>query len=481
MTCKTDLVGRLVRPVALAVLSLSCLQPALAAEMDATTIVQAPLLSLPAPGASYQDPAFGTTIVRAANPADFGTKQLRPEYSQLQAWNADGSLMLLNSALIVDAKTYALVHKVDYRWPGFGHALRWSPTDPRKLYFIGGGLGGCNDAGLYEYRLDSGSPVAGSPVLVRCFAEYQSLYKDQSFEEISDDGRVIALVGRKAAANKWGYVNEAFAYDISAGVKHRPLELPVDATWGPQTGDFVAASPSGKFVLIQFPAGTARLRGLEAFDLDMNYVGKVHTGSGHGDFVLDSSGTEWAVIDNANNAYLFSGAHYIVKAKIPSGVLFDAAGNVDREATANTGLTVRLLQLDWSHHLHVSCRNILSPSSCVFVTYQTQEGYDNGWQPFEMEIVQLSLDSTFTSPKVARLVHHRSVPFSVAPRDACPGKQNYWAQPHATVRPDGQQVAFGSNWGRICEADEPVDLFVADIAPTSAAVRPMPPKNFAVN
>ena len=52
--------------------------------------------------------------------------------------------MLLNSELIVDAKTYALVHKVDYRWPGFGHALRWSPTDPHKLYFIGGGLGGCN-------------------------------------------------------------------------------------------------------------------------------------------------------------------------------------------------------------------------------------------------------------------------------------------------------------------------------------------------
>ena len=40
------------------------------------------------------------------------------------------------------------------------------------------------------------------------FPEYQSSYKDQSFEEISDDGRMIALVGRKAAANKWGYVKK---------------------------------------------------------------------------------------------------------------------------------------------------------------------------------------------------------------------------------------------------------------------------------
>jgi len=85
------------------------------------------------------------------------------------------------------------------------------------------------------------------------------------------------------------------------------------------------------------------------------------------------------------------------------------------------------------------------------------------------------------SKEDVRLVHHRSAPFSVTPRDACPGKNNYWAQPHATVRPDGLQVVFGSNWGRICEADEPVDLFVADIAPTSTVVRPMTPKNFAVN
>ena len=106
------------------------------------------------------------------------------------------------------------------------------------------------------------------------------------------------------------------------------MELPVDATWGPQP------AIRRRFSIREVRADSVssrnrRLRGLEAFDLDMNYVGKVHTGSGHGDFVRDSSGTEWAVIDNANNAYLFSGAHYIVKAKIPSGVIFDAAGNVD--------------------------------------------------------------------------------------------------------------------------------------------------------
>ena len=257
------------------------------------------------------------------------------------------------------------------------------------LYYIGGGFGGCASSGLYEYNLDGSSPLAGAPKLVRCFPEYASLYKDQSWEEISDDGRIIVLVGKKTSSNKWGYVNEAFAYDIVSGTKHRALELPIHETWGPLTGDFAAASPSGKYVLVQFPAGTARFNGLEAFDLDMNYAGKVHTGSGHGDLIRDSSGAEWALIDNANNAYLFSGAHYIVKARIPSGVLFDAAGNVDANATANANLTVRMVQLDWFHHVHISCRNVAAPSFCVFGTYQTKEGYDNGWQPFENEIVKL--------------------------------------------------------------------------------------------
>jgi hypothetical protein len=451
-----------------------------AAETDASKVVQVPTLALPSAGTVFQDPAFGSTIQRIANPLEFGSNQMRPEYSQLQAWNSDGSLILLNSGLILDAKSYTLAHKIDYRWPAHGEALRWSPTNPRRLYYIGGGLGGCATSGLYEYNLDGSSTLTGSPKLVRCFPEYESLYKDQSWEEISDDGRIIALVGKKAASNKWGYVNEAFAYDIVGGTKHQALELPINETWGPLTGDFAAASPSGKYVLVQFPAGTARFNGLEAFDLEMNYAGKVHTGSGHGDLIRDASGAEWALIDNANNAYLFSGAHYIVKARIPSGVIFDTAGNVDANATANANLTVRLLQLDWFHHIHISCRNVLAPSFCVFGTYQTKEGYDNGWQPFETEVVKLDLDSTYLAPRVERLAHHRSAPYAISPRDACAGKQSYWAQPHATVRPDGQQLIFGSNWGRICDASEPVDAFVIELGPVTTVNRPLAPKEFGV-
>lgn len=459
-------------------LILSWVQSTHAGETDATRVLQPPAMPLPAVGVSFKDPAFGTSLKRIANPADFDTSELRPEYSQLQAWNADGSLLLLNSGLILETKGYTLVHKIDYRWPGFGKALRWSPVDPNKLYYAGGELGGCGNAGLYEYRLTPGNPMAGTPALVKCFPEYESILKEQSWEEMSDDGRIIALVGKRAADNKWGYVAEVFAYDVVSGTKHRPLALPVDPTWGPVAGDRAAASPSGKYVLVQFGSGTERMRGLEAFDLDMNYLGKVHTGNGHGDLARDAAGNEWAIVDNSNNAYLFSGNHYVVKAKIPQGVIFDAAGNVDANATANAGLTVRLLQVDWYLHMHISCRNIRSPGWCVFGTYYTKEGFDNGWQPLESEVVKVDLESTYQAPKVDRLAHHRTTYEGIASRDSCT-KQNYWAQPHATTSPDGREVIFGSNWGRICESGDPVDAFVADIWSTNA-LRPMPPSNFVI-
>jgi hypothetical protein len=472
----TKSISFVLRPLLGALLiGLSSLATALAGETDPSRIVQPPSMPLPAAGTSFTDPIFGTSIKRIANPADFGSNELRPEYSQLQAWNADGSLLLVNAGLILETKGYTLAHKIDYGWPASGQALRWSPVDPNKLYYIGGDFGGCGKAGLYEYRLTPGNPMAGTPVLVKCFPEYQRLLKDQSWEEMSEDGRIIALVGTKAADNKWGYVAEVFAFDVVSGTKYRPLELPVDPTWGPVVGDRAAASPSGKYVLVQFSGGTGRMRGLEAFDLNMNYLGKVHTGNGHGDLARDASGNEWAIVDNSNNSYLFTGNHYIVKARIPQGVAFDTAGNVDPVATEKAGLTVRLLQVDWFLHMHISCRNIRAPGWCVFGTYYTKEGFDNGWQPFESEVVKLNLDSTHTAPKVERLAHHRSTYAGISPRDPCTST-NYWAQPHATVRPDGGELIFGSNWGQICDPSEPVDAFVADLR-ANAVVRPKPPSD----
>src|SRR5262249_4859241 len=54
-----------------------------------------PPLALPAPGVPYNDPTFGTRTVRIMDVKAQGYGFMVPEYSQLQAWNADMTRLLV--------------------------------------------------------------------------------------------------------------------------------------------------------------------------------------------------------------------------------------------------------------------------------------------------------------------------------------------------------------------------------------------------
>lgn len=418
-----------------------------------------PPLSMPTAGVSYNDPVFGTPAVRILNG--------RPEYSELQAWNADMSLILVNTGEIRNAATYELVHTLDWGWPDWGETPRWSPVDPFSLYYVDETNSFCSAAALMKYRLIPGIPYTRTRELVACFPEYERLLKNESFEEMSDDGRFIALIGRKPASNQWGWIAESFVYDVIDKKKYRPAELPIDPVYGPRSGDHIAMAPSGRYVVHFWAGGKERYRGTEAYDLDMNYLGKVHTGSApHSTLHRDADGNDYMIADNASNSYFLTGQRYITKSRIPVGVIFDANGNVDQAATVNTGATVPLLACDWHYNMHISGVNRHAPGFVVVSTYVSQAGYDNGWQPFEDEVFKLFLDSSPTAPHVDRVAHHRSHYVGIVGRDPCT-LSLYWAQPHATVSPDGRKILFGSNWGRICDPSDPVDGFVLTLSAPS--------------
>src|SRR5262249_13863572 len=108
---------------------------------DPTVVIAEPTLNLPAPGVTYNDPAFGTATVRIADPTAQGLMQMNPLYSQLQAWNADMRFLLVfvgDGYRILDPNTFAVLHTIDFGWPAYGEGLRWSPTDPLTLYYTGG-------------------------------------------------------------------------------------------------------------------------------------------------------------------------------------------------------------------------------------------------------------------------------------------------------------------------------------------------------
>jgi hypothetical protein len=377
--------------------------------------------------------------------------------------------LLVNSGTILDAKTYKVVHTVDFKWPAWGEALRWSPSDPNVLYYTGGLTAGKTDpdgiscgsgqARLMRYRLLPGAPISAKRELVRCFSEYTELDKNASYEELSTDGRYIGLVGRPPNGTY-----DIFIYDVPNNIKHTPLNSTDSLEW-------VAPSPSGKYAIVNWAGGgDARFNGFEAFDLDMKYLGTVATGHGHGDLAIDKDGTEWYVDISFDN-YVGVTGPLIKKNRIPDGYTSWKANN-------GSGAIVSLLRLDWLNGGHISCQNPRS-GWCVMSSFTDQAGFDNGLQPFENEVFKFYLDSLETAPHVERLAHHRSRPVSIA-ADGC-DNSNYWAQPHATVRPDGTQIIFGSNWGRICDAGDPVDSFLLTLGPTTVdRVAPRAPTGLTV-
>lgn len=435
---------------------------------SSSAVLTEPTTAKPGLLVQYTDPKLGGCIRRVTDRATIGADESVPIYSQLQAWNADRSRLLIVGGKILDAITYQLVHTIDFGWPATGEDIRWSPTNPNVLYYTGGlGAGGAdpdgiacglNQARLMRYRLIPGSPLTAKRELVRCFSEYTSFEKDPSYEELSDDGRYVALLGIRASGTK-----EVVTYDVIANTKGSVLTIPSTAGV-----DWTAMSPSGKYVLVQFTNGINRYQGMEAFDRPtMAYAGKVSLTTGHGDLVMDASGNEYLVQTNASNAFMMGDRHYIIRAKIPNGVVFAANGSPDETATIASGATVQLLTLDWFLGMHISCRNTKAPGWCVVSTTETGPPTR---QPFQGEVLKLYLDSTFAVPHVERLAHHRSDTTHVGANCAM---SSYWAQPHVTVRKDGGQIAFGSTWGKNCFAETYV-INVTNLSPLPPVPSPSP-------
>jgi hypothetical protein len=412
---------------------------------SAKSIIKESAIKRPKLGIVVADPAFKSCLRRVTDHTKLNQQISGHTYSQLQAWNADQTMILLMTNQIIDAKTFKLLHTI----MGDTDGVRWSTTDPMQIFYTGGSVSGkfkgerCkqSDARLMSYRLTrKGDRVKGKHEIAFCFPEYKDLAKDPSYEDISSNGRYVALVGERKLDNRY----ELFAVDIIDKIKYKTLLLPVHKKWGPLYPDWAAVTPSGRYVLAQWGNGKDRFYGLEAYDLKtMRYAGKVSTSSGHGDIAIDKKGREYFIQTNASNAYLLGDRHYLIKARIPNGIFLNKAG-ADESRTLKSGATIPLLVLDWFHSIHISCRNHKYPGFCVVTT---TGGYKNGRQALEREIFLLDLGSRANKPRVKRLVHHRSNSLTI--EKSC-GIEPYWADPHATISPDGRKVMFRSSWGKRC-------------------------------
>ncbi len=444
---------------------------------DPELYIPLPVMSKPDLSVEYAEAKFSTcerriTDVVSLNEA-FNYTHLGTTYSQLQPYNSTEKLALMNTNHIIDTETLEVVHKVNFEWPVEGQALRWSPVDSNTIYYISPGNHPDSAAPdcpighpkLMKYILSyDGTTYSGAKELIQCFTEYTSIDKIRSHEELSEDGRYIVLDGLTSNPIQ----HHVFSYDVLNKSKGATIDLPADATHAP---DFVAISPTGNYVLIQY-----NILGMIAYNrTDMSHAGQVAMSTGHGDLVVDTNGTEYYIQTNSRNGHLFADAHYITRSRIPDGIIFENDGNgvegigrgidgvdVDAAASIASGGTTPLLRLSWfSSAMHISCRSIHSPGWCVVGTYGKKNGdsheiWENGGYvpsivpeyPLEREIFRIYLDSTPDVPHVERLAHTRTNP------PQC----DYFSTPFAVPSPSGTKLMHNSAWN-FASGDCTVDAY----------------------
>jgi hypothetical protein len=458
-----------------------------AARTDSTAVVSAATSPLPAQGEVYCDEAFGSSVMKLIDGAF-------PIYSELQAWNADMTLLNLTSR---DSEKWG-IYRVDtmqkapplsLAGSGVSNAtgFRWSPTEPDAHYFIGTAVCAgqtASGAVLMRARLHAGNPMTWTLERVGCYPEYLDFMKDESWEELSEDGRYIALIARRpvpTTVSLDGWIGEAVVIDVMNGNKRASRQLPLYDNGHSRTPDHISMSPSGNYAVISWakrpftPNKEDWAGSLVAYDAripSLPVVGQVNlAGTSHSGFARDAQGNDYVAYDGASSDFGNDWpTKYIFLAKLPSGVPVNASNTGwDTAAAFATGSTVRLLGLSGTDGLHISgLRTVNRPEHGPgFVVATVMSDFSNGRQPYEDEIVKIYLDSRHTAPHMERLVQHRSYPAEVPARDGCVDNDddNYWSQPHATVSGDGMKVMYGSNWERICMTPAPVDAYVIDLNP----------------
>jgi hypothetical protein len=386
-----------------------------------------PLRGISAPGylESYIDPAFGSKITRiTGHPGDPipGLEHVRwPEvarhgYSKRPAWNADGSLLILErcDGLILDGATFRPLFIPDR--PG---ECRWHPTRPERMIFVKG-----DAIGTFDVH-------SGATEVVARFPGYAGLKIGPGEGNLSADGNRIALAGMRDGRLV------GFAFDLQRHVKHPDIEfcrvgLTVKSDGIPDYMDWISISAGGEFVVVNGRMDAPMDNGRNGsdrtlvFNLEGRQVTEMWTEYGrpsHYDMTVDEAGDEVAV--GVSKSPPDQGR--VIKRRLSDG----------RVTVLTPG----------GYASHTSTRNTRRPG-WAYVSYQVR----GERMPYRDEIVAVKLDGSLT---VERLAHLHT------------NKTDYVTESHGVPSPDGRKALWATNWnaasGRpvgacVLEVQEPVGL-----------------------
>lgn len=355
----------------------------------ASVAANVPYLSKPNIGQRIQDPTFKTTVRRVSGISV-------PIYSQLQAFTTDMKYMMtIIPGGGIEIRSYPDLNIVPTNVTG--SAPKWIPGTHKILTLEG------LPVRFLTYDVDLGG--SQSTELMR-LPEYYTASGARSWEEMSRDGRWTGLFARKQDGSRYFMAVDIVNKRISGALINLESFCGSDPQWGYIEPDWVAVSPLGNYLVIQW-LGNNQCSGLRTYNLNTGaFVAKLYDHHNHSDRGIDSDGREIMMTSEAahpdNNNYPSIAIHYM-----------------------NGDGTKHLRMVYWGATDHFSCTG--PRGMCVVTSGGILLGPELA--PFERE-----LWLQYTDGHAKRMVHHRST--------SC----EYWVMPKASWSVDGSTIIYSSDY-----------------------------------
>ncbi|MFH2039672.1 MAG: hypothetical protein ABIJ65_09595 [Chloroflexota bacterium] len=379
-------------------------QPAFVLDLE---VFQPNDLTEPTARIPFRDPIFGTCLVRVTDRrTDLSSGDpsggLKNEYSRVQSFNANDSLIMVRSTeanwYLYDAKNFQPFGQVP-----IAIDPRWDPVDPAVLYFSA-------ETRLMKYNVETGS--------IQTVHDFASDFPGYTLVDVSTryegspslDGRYWGMM---AQDENWEPV-ALLVYDMQEDRLIASRDL--DNVHGL---DSVTISPLGTYFLAYFDhcesgLGSDNLAcGLMVYGRDLQNGRGMVRAIGHSDLALDAEGREVVVFQDVDH---------------------DTISMLDLE----TGQSIPLYPIDFSFTgigLHFSGQSYNMPG---WIVVSTHDGDISSHTWMDDQVFALELKA---NGRVVHLAHTHSLVDENQEHD-------YWSEPQASVNRDFSRVLFTSNWGR---------------------------------
>lgn len=393
-----------------------------------------PAAAAPQAGGYAEDTAFGTRQRRVTQ-----TESLRHEYSRIDPFNQDGTLVLLQYLPDGEWRVYR-TDSVPYDAPGNLVTMvqmeepRWDPLDPAILW------------GTIEFRLVTLNVTTDTETTVKDFAQdaviapalgaapdlYRITMRDEG--ESSRDKRYWAFAIQ--GSNEGYRLRHVFCWDRTANQILGFYTLPLTQS----LIDWVGMSPLGNYVIIggDWDNG-APLTGLTMANRELTQFHRLDYATAHSDVGLDTAGREIIVMQNNQTDYID-----LIPIDWATQPILEAGG--DYAGTQHVPL-IRLFYdaspLGLRSGVHISCNH----PGYALVSTTTEPGEpEQNWLDRTITLVQLDA----ATPRV----------FYLAKVYGTTGA--YWEETHGSISSDGTKAVWASNWGAHA-GEEPPRVWVMQL------------------